>query len=46
VVAYRSATAQQSVVAVARPVPFGQSIQLADLRELRLPADAGLATVS
>lgn len=46
VVAYRAATAQVSVVAVARAVPFGQSIQPADLRELRLPADAELATVS
>jgi hypothetical protein len=45
VLAYREATGRVSVVAVARPVAFGQVIELADLRELQLPADTGLATL-
>lgn len=45
VLAYREATGRTSVIAVARPVPFGQVIEAADLRELQLPSDTGLATV-
>jgi hypothetical protein len=46
VLAYREVTDRISVVAVARSVPAGQSIDVADLRELQLPADTGLATVA
>src|SRR3954466_9602958 len=45
VLAYREATGRISVVAGARTVPFGQVIEAADLRELQLPGDTGLATV-
>src|SRR3954454_23103667 len=45
VLAYREATGRISVIAVARPVPFGQVIEAADLHELQLPSDTGLATV-
>jgi hypothetical protein len=33
------------VIAVARPVSFGRVIEVADLRELQLPSDTGLATM-
>lgn len=46
VLAYREVTDRVSVVGVARSVPAGQSIEVADLRELQLPADTGLATVA
>lgn len=43
--AYREAGQRTSVVAVARPVPFGQVIERADLREVPLPTDTELSTV-
>lgn len=45
VVVYRQADNRVAVVAVARPVPFGQTVTRADLREAQLPVDSGLATV-
>lgn len=46
VLAYRTVTDRVSVVGMARPVPAGQTIEAADLRELQLPADTGLATIA
>lgn len=37
---------RESVIALARPVPFGQPVTEQDLRQILLSADAGLATVS
>lgn len=36
---------RSGVVGVARPIPFGQVVTEADLREVLLPPDTGLATV-
>lgn len=44
--AYRGAVVRDGVVAMARPVPFGAVVQIADLREVQLPSDAGLVTVA
>lgn len=44
--AYRSAVAQDGVVALARPLPFGSVVQQSDIRQVRLPSDTGLATVA
>lgn len=44
--AYRGAVVRDGVVAMARPVPFGAVVQIADLREVQLPSDTGLATVA
>lgn len=46
VLAYRQVTDRVSVVGLARAVLAGQTIQAADLRELQLPSDSGLATVA
>jgi hypothetical protein len=42
---YVQAAGRVSIVAMARPVPFGQVVGRDDVRELALPADTGLATV-
>ncbi|MHA6783177.1 SAF domain-containing protein [Pseudonocardia saturnea] len=44
--AYRGAVVRDGVVAMARPVPFGAVVQVADVREVQLPSDAGLVTVA
>lgn len=44
--AYRGAVARDGVVAMARPLPFGSVVQLTDLREVQLPLDTGLASVT
>ncbi|GAA2537020.1 SAF domain-containing protein [Pseudonocardia hydrocarbonoxydans] len=44
--AYQAALARQGAVALTRALPFGTTIQLSDLREVRLPGDAGLATIA
>ncbi|MBN9103114.1 MULTISPECIES: SAF domain-containing protein [unclassified Pseudonocardia] len=43
---YLSADDRTAVVGVMRAVPYGQRVVEADLREVRLPADSGLATVA
>ena len=42
---YSLAVSREGVVAAARPLPFGTTIQLSDLREVSLPPDTGLVTV-
>ncbi|WP_433274008.1 hypothetical protein ACQPZA_24120 [Pseudonocardia xinjiangensis] len=43
--AYRVAVSREGIVATARPVPFGEVIELSDLREVLLPPDTGLVTI-
>ncbi|MFC4951040.1 SAF domain-containing protein [Pseudonocardia sp. GCM10023141] len=44
--AYRVALAREGVVALTRALPFGSTVQLTDVREVRLPIDTGLATLA
>jgi hypothetical protein len=44
--AYTQATQQSPVVVLARAVPYGQPIALADLREVAIPSDTGLNTIA
>lgn len=43
---YQQATDRTPVVAIARPVPFGQKISLADVREALLPSGTDLSTIA
>jgi hypothetical protein len=43
---YRSAVSRDGVVATARALPFGSTVQITDLREVPLPPGTGLATVA
>lgn len=43
---YRIAVVRDGVVAVARPVPFGAVVEIADVREVQLPSDTGLVTIA
>lgn len=45
VMTYRQADSRVAVVAVAKAIPFGQTINRDDVREVLLPVDTGLATV-
>ena len=44
-VLYTNAGERRPVLAVARPVPAGKAIQAADLKSVRVSAEAGLATL-
>lgn len=46
VYAFRSAVAREGVVALARPLSYGDTVDPTALREVLLPSDTGLATIA